>query len=594
MRRFRNTICPTALLAIILLFMVPFLAIPSLAAQFVKHPLMPPATDSPRSTLFGFVNELEEAYRLAGSEDDDTSETALRRAVRSLDLSGLPPRLAESRGIEAALLLKEVLDRIDLPMPETVPGKADHDLSGKPADGTPRVARWTIPKTEITIRLVTEGVREGEYLFSSDTVKRVKDFYSLVRHLPYKSEATPGIYAAYLSTPGNGLELKWSVWLPSWSERVIAEQTVWQWIASILMLAATGLALRLFLRIGSQIDNRSSENPDDQAGYRWSPATTVAVAIALGVVYAAERIIEDIINITGVPLEVMILVLTFVWYALACWLAVLVIRQLIELLLGSRKLALESASGQLIRLFGLLASVFVILAIVVYAGQDVGLPTYSIVTGLGVGGIAIGFGAQTLVRDVFSGIFFLLDDAFRIGEYVSIDGTVGTVDKISVRSLRLRHHLGPLHVIPYGEIRTLTNNSRDWVIVKQKFTVPFETDLNIVHKLFKKIGQEMHEDNPYYAENVIEPFKLQGVYNVDDIGIVVRGKFMAKPGTQFLIRKDIYSRVQQEFEENGIEFARKEVRVKVPGLDEASNLDATQKRSIAAAASQASEAEAGR
>ena len=99
----------------------------------------------------------------------------------------------------------------------------------------------------------------------------------------------------------------------------------------------------------------------------------------------------------------------------------------------------------------------------------------------------------------------------------------------------------------------------------------------------------MYEDNPYYAENIIEPFKLQGVYNVDDIGIVVRGKFMSKPGTQFVIRKDIYSRVQKVFEENGIEFARKEVRVKVPGLDDASNLDANQRQSIAAAASQAAE-----
>lgn len=259
------------------------------------------------------------------------------------------------------------------------------------------------------------------------------------------------------------------------------------------------------------------------------------------------------------------------------------------MLITLRGLNQNAASSQLARMFSLLVSVGLIVAVMIYAAQDFGLPAYSIITGLGIGGIAIGFGAQTLVRDVFSGVFFLLDDAFRVGEYVDIDGTVGTVDKISIRSLRLRHHLGALHVIPYGEIRKLTNNSRDWVIVKLQFTVPFDTDINKVRKLFKRVGQEMYEENPYYAENILEPFKLQGVSDVDDIGIVVRGKYMAKPGTQFLIRKEIYTRIQQVFEENGIEFARKEVRVRIPGTEGADNLDTSSKRAIAAAASQASE-----
>ncbi len=88
-----------------------------------------------------------------------------------------------------------------------------------------------------------------------------------------------------------------------------------------------------------------------------------------------------------------------------------------------------------------------------------------LIAGAGVVGIAIGFGAQTLVRDIVSGFFYLLDDAFRIGEYVVIDQIMGTVEKISVRSFQLRHHNGPVHTVPYGEIRTLTNYSRDWAIM---------------------------------------------------------------------------------------------------------------------------------
>ncbi len=101
-------------------------------------------------------------------------------------------------------------------------------------------------------------------------------------------------------------------------------------------------------------------------------------------------------------------------------------------------------------------------------------------------GIAVGFGAQTLVRDVVSGLFFLMDDAFRKGEYVDIGKVKGTVEGINVRSLVLRHHLGILHTVPYGEISYLSNYSRDWVIVKMEFRVPTDTDVNKVKKIFKQ------------------------------------------------------------------------------------------------------------
>jgi len=187
------------------------------------------------------------------------------------------------------------------------------------------------------------------------------------------------------------------------------------------------------------------------------------------------------------------------------------------------------------------------------------------------------------VADVVSGIFFLVDDAFRTGEYVEVEGTVGTVERISIRSMQLRHHKGPVHTIPYGEIPQITNYSRDWVIMKLKFTVPFETDPNKVKKLFKNIGKEMQEV-PEFAADLLQPFKSQGVFDFDDVGMIIRGKFMAKPGKQFTLRKEIYNRVKKTFEENGIEFARREVRVAIPNLDSAEKLDESDKQAISAAA----------
>ncbi len=225
----------------------------------------------------------------------------------------------------------------------------------------------------------------------------------------------------------------------------------------------------------------------------------------------------------------------------------------------------------------------VITLTVLTALGNLGIDVTPLLAGAGIAGIAIGFGAQKLVSDIVSGLFFLIDDAFRLNEYIDASGTMGSVEKISLRSLRLRDDNGPLYCIPYSEISKVTNFGRDWGIMKLKFTVPFDTDPEKIRRIFKKIGQEMLA-NPELADGFLEPFKSQGVNDFNETGMVVRGKFKFKPGTQFPIRKEIYRRVQQEFAAAGIEFARKEVRVTVsePG----NHLTRDQTLAIGAAAAQ--------
>jgi small-conductance mechanosensitive channel len=204
-------------------------------------------------------------------------------------------------------------------------------------------------------------------------------------------------------------------------------------------------------------------------------------------------------------------------------------------------------------------AVIVVMILLSSLGVNIG----PLLAGAGVVGIAVGFGAQTLVRDVVSGLFFLMDDAFRKGEYVDIGKVKGTVEGINVRSLVLRHHLGILHTVPYGEIQYLSNFSRDWVIVKMEFRVPTDTDVNKVKKIFKQIGADMLE-HPELGNDFLEPFKSQGVKAIEDSAMIVRGKFMSKPGRQFMLRKELYNRVQKAFQEGGIEFAHRKVTVELP------------------------------
>ncbi|MEW9834318.1 mechanosensitive ion channel family protein [Mesorhizobium marinum] len=182
---------------------------------------------------------------------------------------------------------------------------------------------------------------------------------------------------------------------------------------------------------------------------------------------------------------------------------------------------------------------------------SVGVNVWPLITGLSVFGLAIGFGSQTLVKDIVSGLFFLMDDAFRLGEYIETSGAKGTVEKISVRSVTLRNPRGPVATVPYGQISKIQNFSRDYAIEKLAFRLAFDTDIELVRKLFKKIGQELLE-NPELAPDVMETFKSQGIANVEDGTLVVRGKFVAKPGKQSMIRRFVLKAVHQAFRENGI------------------------------------------
>ncbi|WP_422374838.1 mechanosensitive ion channel domain-containing protein [Roseibium sp.] len=243
----------------------------------------------------------------------------------------------------------------------------------------------------------------------------------------------------------------------------------------------------------------------------------------------------------------------------------------------------KSRMATILPLIRVVLQITILVLTILLALSQLGVNITPLLAGAGVIGLAVGFGAQTLVRDVVAGVFFLLDDAFRMGEFVSTGVAQGTIEKISIRSLQLRGTKGAVHIVPYGEISNLTNLSRDWVIMKLQFTVPFDTDVEKVRKLFKKIGQEIMEMEEF-QDDILAPFKGQGVTGVDDVGILVRGKFTTKPGKQFGVRKEIYKRVQKAFEENGIQFARKEVRVNIP---DNVTLDDKQKEAVAGAAAAA-------
>jgi small-conductance mechanosensitive channel len=195
--------------------------------------------------------------------------------------------------------------------------------------------------------------------------------------------------------------------------------------------------------------------------------------------------------------------------------------------------------------------------------SSMGVDIAPLIAGAGVFGLAIGFGAQTLVKDIISGIFFLVDDAFRVGDYVEAGSAKGTVEQISLRSMKLRHPRGMVYNVPYGSLKILQNFSRDFIISKLDFRIRYDADVEKIRKIIKKMNREMQADENFRSR-LLSDIKSNGVRGMEDSAMILRVKFKTPPGHQFFMQKEVYRRVQEAFRKNGIEFAHRNVTVYLP------------------------------
>lgn len=192
---------------------------------------------------------------------------------------------------------------------------------------------------------------------------------------------------------------------------------------------------------------------------------------------------------------------------------------------------------------------------VMTALSELGVNIGPLLASAGIFGIAIGFGSQTLVKDIISGVFYMIDDAFRVGEYIQSGSYRGTVESFSIRSVKLRHHRGPIFTVPFGSLGAVENMSRDWSIDKFMVTVAFDTDIAKVKAITKEIGKALKED-PEFGPFLIETVKLKGVEHFGEYGMTLGFGMMLRAGGQSsVVRRKAYSMLKDAFSENDIQFA---------------------------------------
>lgn len=221
---------------------------------------------------------------------------------------------------------------------------------------------------------------------------------------------------------------------------------------------------------------------------------------------------------------------------------------------GASNASAATRLGTLMPLVRAVLAVLIGTVAVLVALSDIGVDITPMLAGLSVFGLAVSFGSQTLVKDIVSGIFFLADDAFRVGEQIDCGKATGIVEGFTLRSIRLRHASGQIYTIPFGELGQIANFSRDWAAVK--FTLRFarDTDLDKLRSATKALGEELMDDSSFGGD-ILEPLKMQGIGEIADNALVVRFKVKARPGNPGRIQDEVVQRMLRTFPALGLQLA---------------------------------------
>lgn len=183
---------------------------------------------------------------------------------------------------------------------------------------------------------------------------------------------------------------------------------------------------------------------------------------------------------------------------------------------------------------------------------EIGIDLKPILAAAGIGGLAIGFGAQSVVKDVISGFFLLLENQVRVGDVVTVGGTGGLVEAITLRTIVLRDLAGNVHIIPHGGVDRVTNMTKDYSRYVFDVRVAYREDPDEVIRVLQEIGAGLQQD-PAFAPDILEPLEILGVDKFADSAVIIKCRVTTKPIQQWRVGREMNRRIKKTFDARGIE-----------------------------------------
>ncbi|MEM8944816.1 MAG: mechanosensitive ion channel family protein [Planctomycetota bacterium] len=409
-------------------------------------------TSSPRDTLRSFIDscnavaEIIEQQRFLDPEDPQHAALGYR-IIDCLDISDLPAFSRKEHAGEVAVCLKEILDRVELPPWDQIPGVDEIQAAG----GYEQFSRWRIPYTRITIVRMEAGPQKHEYLFSAGTVERAIDYFESVRSKPYRTDlpqVSAGLHKWYLSAPRSPFLADIVGGMPNWMQygRTLG-MTRWKWP---FFLAALAIAIALMTSLYWRYSSVTQDVSNLGLIRYW---LTLGLPIAAACVPVGFlNVIQKQLGVRGTPLYA-----TEFLSILACLSAIIVVvfattARVSETIIASPSINPQGLNAQLIRIVAKLIALAIIVGLVLSGGQYLGFDVGTLLASAGIGGVALALGAQDTLKDLFGTISLMADKPFRVGERIILGDYDGVVEDIGLRSTRLRLLSGHLVTLPNDQL----------------------------------------------------------------------------------------------------------------------------------------------
>ena len=504
-----------------------------------EYPLEPPDRSSPRATLTSFLDSINRAWELYSAGDPGFDEP-FRNARGCLDLTDVPPLVFHELSAETALILTEVLDRIELPSTDEIPGVKEVEGLG--------LTRWTVPHTEIQLVLLAEGDLDGQWLFSKATVRRVEEFYDRVRHLPYQPGRTGGHIEELRSASDAVLLIKLTEVMPRWFKTEIGGMLAWQWfgliVLVVLLLSAVLFAAWLARRW------RTGGWPGHRFAGFAVPLATICVP------FVGRWMIGRMFQLPGPPALMVQLVFSVVGHIGLAWLMAVLTTRIGELTVKLWFRDSRPLKKQLVRVVFRIAAIVVVTVVSLMALQTLGVPVAGLIAGLGVGGLAIALAAQGTLENFIGGIILYADQPVRVGDVCKFGDRRGTVEDVGLRSVRVRTIDNTVVTVPnstFAKMQLENLSERKRILLRENIRLRYETTGEQLRVVLSEI-ESMLRDHERIAEAPLR-VRLTG-FGEYSLKIEVFAYALTDAWPMFLeVRENVLMKVMEIVEHSGTRLA---------------------------------------
>ena len=198
----------------------------------------------------------------------------------------------------------------------------------------------------------------------------------------------------------------------------------------------------------------------------------------------------------------------------------------------------------------------ILIALIVFGGliilAELGVDIAPLLAGAGVLGLAVGFGSQALVRDIITGLFILIEDTIAVGDVVTVGGHTGVVEDLSIRTIKLRDVGGTVHTVPFGDVTTVENLTKDYSFALLDIGVAYREDTDVVSKILEEVSADLQKDE-VWGRRIIEPIQVMGVHELADSAVIIRSRIKTQPIMQWGVKREFFRRMKKRFDAEGIE-----------------------------------------